>query len=602
MDYQKYIQNMLTYNALNQTDFSKYQQEDELIDALIQISNQKREIQLDNNRILQECLVPLEKDASLITPEIAEELRLFWRGLRISDSTEYMDRGVSHRINLILKEYYTLIEDWEGVLRQVFLIFYFEMILNDHSIPNPSKQDYSLAEFLISKFDSFTPDGINHLTSYVASLSYHSGDPDGALDRFDYFLNYLEKHSLSLEDPRVKNSGAYFYALIDVLNHTLTVLNSGRQLSPYDTERFASVYHRLQQALRDPDYKYQQANAILRCMEASYLLGEIPLYVLLSRLNHTAKEGMTKFFADDDTYHFLYSAVYINYLNKYAKCDSRTKYRHCEAVMNHVLKVYSTLSKSADTFYITSYCAEFIHAASECMGFDRLKDFVLKMTVYADKALYLHTIMVKKIGKVLLTEILHTDPHFLDGVCEMSEDYIASHPMELQDVWNQCAMFHDIGKYYCIDYVSNSSRNLTDEEFRVIKDHPDNFDRFFAKSSGPIFDCIRACARLHHVWYNGKGGYPATAESTPNKPFVDILSIADSIDAATDIIGRPYTAGKTLDMLIEEFDTFRNTRYSAFVVDVLKRQHVKDSIQQLIHVERKHLNYQVYSVIKHPQN
>lgn len=44
MDYQKYIQNMLTYNALNQTDFSKYQQEDELIDALIQISNQKREI------------------------------------------------------------------------------------------------------------------------------------------------------------------------------------------------------------------------------------------------------------------------------------------------------------------------------------------------------------------------------------------------------------------------------------------------------------------------------------------------------------------------------------------------------------------------------
>lgn len=121
------------------------------------------------------------------------------------------------------------------------------------------------------------------------------------------------------------------------------------------------------------------------------------------------------------------------------------------------------------------------------------------------------------------------------------------------DVWNQCAKFHDIGKHYCIDYVSNSSRNLTDEEFRVIKDHPDNFDRFFAKSSGPIFDCIRACARFHHVWYNGKGGYPATAESTPNKPFVDILSIADSI-------------------------------------------------QQLIHVERKHLNYQVYSVIKHPQN
>ena len=594
MDYQQYIQNMQAYNALNQTDLSKFREEEELVEALIHISNQKRAIQLDNNRILEECLLPYEKDISLVTPEIAEELRAFWRDLRKDVSSEYMDRGVSYRINRILKEYYTGQEDWEGVLRQVYLMSYFETLLEDHYIPDPSPQDYSLAVFLADKYDTYSPEGKEALTSYIACLVFHPADEESALDRFDYFMNYVQNHGIRLEDDAIKSTCIYFYALIDALTQTLDLLKKGWQPSPQDRDRLASIYHRISEALQDPDNKMQTALARLHCLEIAFFLGELPLYQLLAKINNTAKEGIVQFYADRDTYHFLYAASYIEYLNKYAKCDPRMKLEHCEIVMNHVLDVYRNLSKSPDTYYTTTYCAQFILTASECLGFDRLREFVLKMTVYADKALFLHTIMVKKIGKVLLAEILHTDPYFLDGVCGMDEDYIASHPLELMDVWQQCAMFHDIGKHYCIDYVSNSSRNLTDEEFKAIQCHPANFDRFFAKSTGPLFDCIRACARYHHVWYNGKGGYPA-AEPTPDKPFVDILSIADSIDAATDIIGRPYTAGKTLDMLIAEFDTFRDTRYSAYVVDVLKRPHVKDQINQLIHKERKHLNYLVYT-------
>lgn len=41
------------------------------------------------------------------------------------------------------------------------------------------------------------------------------------------------------------------------------------------------------------------------------------------------------------------------------------------------------------------------------------------------------------------------------------------------------ALRHDIGKPCCLDFVNNSSRNLTDEEFEIIKEHPLNFSKIY---------------------------------------------------------------------------------------------------------------------------
>ena len=594
MNYQKYIENMKAYDALNHIDLTGIEDETELVDTLISISNQKRTIQLDNNRILQECIVPFEKDPSLVTHEISEELRRFWACLRTDDNTKYYDRGVSLRINRILKQYYTTLGDWEGVLRQDFLIAYFENILTDHDPSTVFLPDYSSAEIMKEKFDSFSPAGKISYLNYIGSLIYCANHPEGVLDRFTYLDDFIASHGYSAQTPEIKDTNCYYFAMIDTLTHVNQLYKKGWVPSESEKSKILQIYHNLLHDLEDPDHTMQRAVARLNCLLLSFHLGEIPLYQLLAGINRYAKEREILFFADQDSYDFLYPATYMEYLNTYKKGSAAQMQRHYEVILSQVRKTLSTLSKGFDSFYATHYCAEFIKIASECMGYHRLKDYVLQLTVYADKALYLHTIMVRKIGAVILAEIIRTGPHFLDGVCGYSEDYIASHPMELMELWKQSAMFHDIGKYYCIDYVSNSSRNLTDEEFKAIQCHPLQFDSFFGKTPGSQFHCIRSCARNHHIWHNQKGGYPAP-EPTIDQPFVDIVSIADSIDAATDIIGRPYTAGKTLDMLIDEFDTFRDTRYSAFVIDILKRPHVKSDINHLIHEGRKHLNFLIYS-------
>ena len=102
---------------------------------------------------------------------------------------------------------------------------------------------------------------------------------------------------------------------------------------------------------------------------------------------------------------------------------------------------------------------------------------------------------------------------------------------------------------------------------------------------------------LHNNCFHIDNGYPYTRH-TYNRPFVDILAIADSIDAATDIYGRPYRTTKSLDDLIEEFIKGQGTRYGVEPVEALKDQEVKEKLQYLITEGRKEIYYQIYAFNK----
>lgn len=255
------------------------------------------------------------------------------------------------------------------------------------------------------------------------------------------------------------------------------------------------------------------------------------------------------------------------------------------------------LPKKSETFTINFCIMAFINVASYLVDYTKFKNLVLDITVYANKALYAHTMMVREISEVLLKYILDNDIDFLNGVAGYEVSYIAEHKQEIIDILGDCSLLHDIGKYFCLDYTSISHRRLTEEEFQVIKRHPENFDTIYKGAVTPVAKCVRDCAVMHHVWYNEMGGYPKR-KHTENKPFVNILSIADSIDAALDSIGRPYGEGKTLDDLIAEFDTMRDTRYSSKVIDALHNPSVKEQIELLLKVRQKEIHYNAHMLVK----
>jgi HD domain len=97
---------------------------------------------------------------------------------------------------------------------------------------------------------------------------------------------------------------------------------------------------------------------------------------------------------------------------------------------------------------------------------------------------------------------------------------------------------HDLGKISIPDHILGKKDRLTDDEYAIIKTHPDVGWRMLA--SHPLAKLAEAAVRAHHETPDGRG-YPRglSGESIP----VDarIVGVCDAFDAMTST--RPYRRG-----------------------------------------------------------
>ncbi len=116
-----------------------------------------------------------------------------------------------------------------------------------------------------------------------------------------------------------------------------------------------------------------------------------------------------------------------------------------------------------------------------------------------------------------------------------------------KDVLYIAASLHDIGKVGIPDSILLKPGTLTDEEFMIIKRHPD----IGADILKPIPPMSRETEviRHHHERYDGKG-YPAGIKGEEIPLLSRIITLADSYDAMTS--DRPYRNGLPMDKAIEE--------------------------------------------------
>ena len=75
---------------------------------------------------------------------------------------------------------------------------------------------------------------------------------------------------------------------------------------------------------------------------------------------------------------------------------------------------------------------------------------------------------------------------------------------------------------------------------------------------------------------------------------MDVLSAADSLDAATDHIGRCYNRAKPFSALLEEFRAQCGTRYSPAVVALFDDSGFCRRLNEALDTERKKVYLQVY--------
>lgn len=97
---------------------------------------------------------------------------------------------------------------------------------------------------------------------------------------------------------------------------------------------------------------------------------------------------------------------------------------------------------------------------------------------------------------------------------------------------------HDLGKISVPDTILNKPDKLTDEEYEVIKTHPEVGSRLL--SDHPLADLARSAILSHHEMPNGHG-YPHGLSGTEISVEASIVSICDAFDAMTST--RPYRRG-----------------------------------------------------------
>ncbi len=112
------------------------------------------------------------------------------------------------------------------------------------------------------------------------------------------------------------------------------------------------------------------------------------------------------------------------------------------------------------------------------------------------------------------------------------------------------AFLHDLGKISVPDHILGKKDRLTDQEYEVIKTHPEVGWRLLAEH--PLAPLAEAALRAHHETPDGKG-YPLGLSGIAVPLDARIVGICDAFDAMTST--RPYRRGMPIAMalsIIEE--------------------------------------------------
>jgi putative nucleotidyltransferase with HDIG domain len=143
-----------------------------------------------------------------------------------------------------------------------------------------------------------------------------------------------------------------------------------------------------------------------------------------------------------------------------------------------------------------------------------------------------------------------------------------------QDLIHTAALLHDIGKFILPDSVLFANRKLTDQEWELIKLHPEQGAKLVERIEGygPIAEIV-----LHHHERFSGGGYPAGIAGQTIPLGSRIISAADTYDVMTsrDSYRRPVSS----EAALQELRRVAGSQLDPHVVETFERMILERRVQ-----------------------
>ncbi|MBN1409227.1 MAG: HD domain-containing protein [Spirochaetales bacterium] len=136
--------------------------------------------------------------------------------------------------------------------------------------------------------------------------------------------------------------------------------------------------------------------------------------------------------------------------------------------------------------------------------------------------------------------------------------------MKNLNILETVSLLHDIGKIGIPDKILHKSGPLNDEEYALIKLHPEKGEHMLKDIS--LLVTIIPSILYHHERFDGNG-YPGNLRQY-DIPFTSrIIAVADSIDAMTS--DRSYRKAMNHGDAVKELKKGVNTQFDPVMVDVI---------------------------------
>lgn len=168
--------------------------------------------------------------------------------------------------------------------------------------------------------------------------------------------------------------------------------------------------------------------------------------------------------------------------------------------------------------------------------------------------------VLKNINLKYNQEQIHAER--VSGYCERIARALKLDEKSIQDV-KTAGVLHDIGKITISPTLLNKNEKLTNEEFEIIKSHPETSYQIL--KSVDEYASIAEAVLYHHERYDGKG-YPEGLVGEQIPLYARIISVADAYEAMT--ANRSYQKIKTKDEAIAELINNAGTQFDPKIVDV----------------------------------
>lgn len=124
---------------------------------------------------------------------------------------------------------------------------------------------------------------------------------------------------------------------------------------------------------------------------------------------------------------------------------------------------------------------------------------------------------------------------------------------------------HDVGKIAIPDAILQKSGSLSDDEWTVMRRHPETGAAILGDSTSQVIEAGRVIALHHHEWWNGRG-YPYGLSGERISLWGRICAVADVFDAITS--ERPYKPAFSNEEGLRELHDGRGLHFDPRIVDV----------------------------------